>query len=125
MKPKIKKDPFASLTPGEKAELRAMLESPVYRKMISIVENFKPSPNCANAGSGSRDDFSNERANARLGEIRGWEMHEMALFAAVNTPEQVKSMVEENFPDSGVLGHDDRDLPEPKPLKENQKNASR
>lgn len=118
MKPKIKKDPFAVLTPAEKGELRTMMESKVWKKMVSIIENFKPSPNCSGAGSGTRDSFSNERANARLGEIRGWELHETALFAAINTPETVKNFVEENFPDAGLPGFDDRSPPEPKPLKD-------
>lgn len=122
MKPHIVKDMFARLSPAEKAELRIILESPVYRKMLSIVANFKPSPNCTKAGSSERDAFSNERANARLGELRGWELYEMALFAAINTPEQIEKMAEEEFPDAGLPGFDDRTPPEPKPLKP-KKNA--
>lgn len=114
MRRTIKKDILAVLSPDEKGKLRTMLNSPLYQKALSIAENFKPSCNCANAGSGSRDAFSDGRASVRLGEIRGWEQKEVALFALVSTPTEIKEMIEENFPDSGLLAHDDRPVPKAK-----------
>lgn len=113
----IKKNPFAVLSPEEKGQLRAMLESPVFQKMLSIITCAKPSSNCALAGSGNRDAFSGERATARLGEMRGWELYETALFAAINTPEEISKFVEESFPDSGLPGFDNREPPAPKKVK--------
>lgn len=98
--------PLEELTPKEKAELRGFMESKAYQKLLSIVECYKPSPNCSNAGSGPRDAFSNERANARLGEIRGWELHTTALFAALLPPKKVQEVLTETFPDAGMPLHE-------------------
>lgn len=101
--PDLSAERIAELTPQEIAEIRAFLSSASWQKALRIINRKKPSPNCAGAGSTQRDAFSNERANARLGEIRGWEMHEMAIFAAffeIPKPPPVESA---DFPDTGNL----------------------
>ncbi len=100
---RIKKDLLGKLTAQEKEQLRVILESPVYQKLLSIAENFRPSPSCSLAGSGTRDAFSDARANARLGEIRGWELHIIALFAVINPPKELAKQIEESYPDAGLL----------------------
>lgn len=100
---RIKKDLIGKLTPTEKAKLRAFMEGPEYQKLLSIAENFRPSPSCSLAGSGSRDAFSDARANARLGEIRGWELHVMAMFSVLTPPKELAKQIEESYPDAGLL----------------------
>lgn len=96
---KVAANPLAVLTPAERQQLRDVMASPAYQKLLSLAENFKPSAHCANAGSGARDAFGNDRANARLGEIRGWDLHVTALFAALNPPEEIKQALQETWPD--------------------------
>lgn len=101
--PDIYNDPFAVLSPEDKARLRGIITDPLYVKMLRIVERYKPSANCDKAGSLSRDEFSNERANARLGEIRGWELHIAACFTALTDTVIRREAPEPSFPNSGAL----------------------
>lgn len=96
-------DPLAILTPQERSELRVFMQKGSYQKLLSISENFRPSSNCPKAGSNERDAFSGERASARLAEMRGWDLHVTALFAALNPPEQIRKQLEETFPDEGRM----------------------
>lgn len=96
-KPDIYADRLAALSPEERAGLRTLLIDPLYLKLLRMVAVFKPSSNCVNCGSTQRDAFSDARANARLGEIRGWEQHEAAILLALNEPPQVKEAARENF----------------------------
>jgi hypothetical protein len=105
-KPEIYADRLAELTPEERAKLRSMLNDPTWMKLLRMVAVFKPSSNVTNGGSGGRDAFSDARANARLGEIRGWELHELAIFLALNEPKEVKQAVQESFPDEGRVDAD-------------------
>lgn len=100
--PEIFADHLAAFTPQELEQLRQLLTSPVYLKLLSIAECMRPSANCMGAGSGQRDAFSNDRANARLAEIRGWDMHKSALFAALN-PKPKRQNLEESFQPAEVL----------------------
>ena len=101
--PEIYNDPLAVMTPEEKQRARSILVDPVYVKLMRIVERYKPSSNCAMAGSGTRDDFSNDRANARLGEIRGWEFHIAAIYRHLSDAPQAKEEVQARYPDSGTM----------------------
>lgn len=100
---KIYADRLARLTPQERDQLRAFISSDLYGKLMSIVECMKPSPNCTGAGSKERDAFSSERANARLAEILGWELHRNSIFMALVEPQAIRTNPEETFPDSGLL----------------------
>lgn len=102
-KPDIFWDRLSLLSPEEKQTLRALLVSPVYVKLLRIVAGKKPSSNCAKTGSGDRDEYSDARANARLGEIRGWEYYEACIFMALLDTPPAREDVEENFPDKGFL----------------------
>jgi len=101
--PDIYYDPLARFTPEEKATLRQILVSPVYVKLLRVVEGFKPSSNCGMAGSTGRDAFSNDRANARLGEIRGWELHIAAIYRALTDAPQPRTETEPSYPLSGTM----------------------
>lgn len=94
--PTIIRDKLAVFSPAELEKIRALLTSPEYLKLLSLAECMKPSANCAGAGAGQRDAFSNDRANARLGEIRGWELHQVALLAAL-APKIARTSTEENY----------------------------
>ena len=96
-KPDIFADRLAQLSPEQKALIRSWLAHPLYAHLMRMVAVFKPSSNVTNGGSGPRDAFSDARCNARLGEIRGWELHEAAIFLALNEPPQVKQAVQEAF----------------------------
>lgn len=102
-KPDIFYDRLARLKPEDKERLRAMLTDPLFVKFLRIVAGDKPSSNCAGAGSHTRDAFSNERANARLGEIRGWELYEFAMFKALHDAPPKPKEADPNYPDTGVL----------------------
>lgn len=102
-KPDIYADRLAKLSPEERGQLRAILTHPLYVKFLRIVAVKKPSANCTGTGSGERDAFSDARANARLGEIRGWELHEFAIFLALNEPAAVKEATKETFPDEAWI----------------------
>lgn len=102
-KPDIYYDRLAKLSPEERAQLRTLLLSPLYVKLLRICAGKKPSPNCNKAGSYDRDEYSDARANARLGEIRGWEFYEACLFMALLDAPAVRSEPEESFPESGFL----------------------
>ena len=101
--PDIYYDRLAQLKPEEKERLRVILVDPLFVKFLRIVAGMKPSANCTDAGSLKRDAFSNERANARLGEIRGWELYELALFKALHDAPQPPREPEATFPDTGLL----------------------
>lgn len=100
-RPDIYADRLSKLSPEERAKIRLTITDPLFVKFLRIVAVFKPSPNCANSGSTSRDAFSDARANARLGEIRGWEFYEAAIFLALNEPPEVRQAAQETFPDEG------------------------
>jgi hypothetical protein len=90
-----------------------MLNNPLFVHLMRIVESQRPSANCAGAGSQTRDAFSDGRASARLGEMRGWDMHKAAIFLALNEPAAIKQAVSEQFqsvdsefaPPNGVRTH--------------------
>ncbi len=91
------------MTPQDLAKIRNFLVSPEWVKFLRVLETAKPSSNISKAGSGERDEFSDARANARLGEIRGWDMHVNAIFLALSEAKEVKRTVQETYPDSGHL----------------------
>ena len=91
------------LSPQEKERIRAFLYGADWLKLSAIVEQMRPSANCTNAGSHGRDAFSNDRANARLGEMRGWDLHKTAIEFAVRTEAPKPLEVEPTFPDEGTL----------------------
>lgn len=97
---------LAVLSAQERAMLRSTLESPLYQKFMRVVACARPSAACSKAGSGDRDAFADARANARLGEIRGWELHEAAIFMALNEPAEIRRAPEDTFPDSGRIDAD-------------------
>lgn len=101
--PHIFYDRLASLKPEERQQLRDVLTSPLWVKFLRIIEGQKPSANCAGAGSQSRDAFSNDRANARLGEIRGWELFQHSMFAALKDAPDRRAEPEDNFPEAGAI----------------------
>ncbi|MDE2102731.1 MAG: hypothetical protein KGL39_36135 [Patescibacteria group bacterium] len=114
-KPAIVHNPFDVLTPKEKEWCRATLTDKTYLKMMGIVQKFRPSSSCPVAGSHKRDAFSNERANARLAEMRGWDTYETALFAVLSDAPLPRTHVEEAFPDAGRVDANWGKLPdEPK-----------
>lgn len=96
-KPDIYAERLSRLSPEQRARLRGMLLDPLYVHFLRIVAGFKPSSNVSKGGSGDRDQFSDARCNARLGEIRGWELYEAAIFLALNEPPQIKQQAEEVF----------------------------
>lgn len=101
--PHIFADRLAKLTPEERHELRTMLTSKTFIKLCRIVECMKPSAHIKNGGSGDRDQFSDARTNARLGELRGWELYQGALFLAISEPLAIKTAAAETFPDSARI----------------------
>ena len=105
-RPAIVHNPFDVLTPKDKEWCRATLTNSTYLKMMGIVQKFRPSSYCPMAGSSKRDPFSNERANSRLAEMRGWDSYETALFAVLSDTPIVKAAPEESFPDSGRIDSD-------------------
>lgn len=112
-KPEIVHNPFSVLNPKELAELRVLLTHPHFLKLLGIVQKFRPSSNCTHAGSGTRDAFSNERANARLAEMRGWDAYQAALFAALAEKTMKQLVAEATYPDSGRLDHRFGEIPSP------------
>lgn len=101
--PSIYADRLERLKPDELAQIRSFLSSPVWARFLRVVACKKPSSNVANAGSTARDEFSDARANARLGEIRGWELYEFAIFLALSEPKEIKKEIEATYPDSGTM----------------------
>lgn len=102
-KPDIYFDPLARLGPEEKQKLRGLITDPTYLKLMRIIEAFRPSSNVPKAGTGDRDAFSNDRANFRLGEQRGWDLHITAIFAALNDAPQRQTTTEANYPASAAI----------------------
>ena len=101
--PDIHYDPFASLGPQDKEWLRGVIVDPRYVKMLRIIQKWRPSSNCKLGGSGDRDAFSNERAAIRLGEMRGWDAYEVAIFGVLTDRPAAKATVTESFPESGAV----------------------
>jgi hypothetical protein len=104
--PDIHYDPFATLGPDDKAWLRGVLVDPRYVRMLRIIQRWRPSSNCKLAGSNDRDAFSNERASARLAEMRGWDAYEMAIFQVLTDKPASKASVEPSYPESGAIDAD-------------------
>lgn len=98
-RPIIFADQIAVLSAQEKAHLRNLLNDPIFVKMMNIAEAKKPP--CAGGlmGSKDRDQFSDSRSNTRLAEIRGWELHKTAMFAALIAEPPPRAHLEETFPD--------------------------
>jgi len=119
MPPKLKETPFiyadrlAKLSPEDRAELRKILTSPLWIKLMRIAETLKPSPFCEKGGSRDRDEFSDARTNARLGEIRGWEQMQASLFLAIQEPKDVRTAAAETFPDSAKIDAQWGQIPQP------------
>jgi len=101
IRPKIVFNPFSKLAPKEKEWLRATLTDPRYIKLLGIVQQYRPASKCAKAGSKDRDEFSNERAAARLSEMCGWDLYETAIFAVLTDVPELKPQPEASFPDTG------------------------
>ncbi len=91
------KGELSDLSPQEVAELRAILTSPVWLKLDAIIQTAKPSPHAANMGSTSRDEFSNDRANAKLGEMRGWELFRAAIYSSIMPRKERRAPAKENY----------------------------
>ena len=113
-RPTIVRNPFAVLTPKDKEYLRGVLTNPTYLKMMGIIQKFRPSSSCKMAGSRERDQFANERANARLAEMRGWDAYEVAIFAILSDTPLPKAPEEASYPDSGRLDADWGKVPQTK-----------
>lgn len=99
--PHVYADRLAKLTAEERGELRTVLTSKTFIKLLRICECMKPSAHIKNGGSGDRDQFSDARTNARLGELRGWELYQAAIFLAISEPAAIKSSASETYPDAG------------------------
>lgn len=96
-------DRMTELGAQEIDQIRRFVGSVAYEKYLRAVSAFKPSANCGQAGSGTRDQFSNERAAARLAEMRGWELHEAALHNLLFTVEMTEAAPLAEFPDAGLM----------------------
>ncbi len=94
--PQILADRLAQLSPTELEAIRKILTSPTYLKLLSMAECMKPSANVAGGMASQRDAFSDSRANTRLAEIRGWEMHNAAILAAI-APKVAKETLSEDW----------------------------
>jgi hypothetical protein len=113
-RPAIHYDPFAALGPTEKEWLRGVLVDPRYVKMLNICQRSRPSSVCKMGGSFERDAFSNERAAIRLGEMRGWDLYEVAIFGVLTDRPAPKATVDTTFPESGAIDANWGKLPEQK-----------
>lgn len=109
-------NPFLILTPNDKAKLRVMLVDPSFVKLLGACQKLRPSANCALAGSKQRDQFSNERAQARLSEMHGWDLFQTAIFAVLSEEAMRRAVIPANYPDSGRVdaGFGEIVSPEPK-----------
>lgn len=94
--PDVVPDANGVLSTTEVDAIRRIFAMPEYVKLVAIAERYRPSANLSWAGSGNRDAFSDARANARLGEIRGWELYRAAFVAAL-TPPRPREHIVENF----------------------------
>lgn len=112
--PDIHFDPFAALGPQDKEWLRVMLVDARYVKMLRIIQKWRPSSNCKMGGSGERDAFSNERAAIRLGEMRGWDAYEVAIFQVLTDRPLPKPAAEASYPESGRVDANWGETPEQK-----------
>ena len=99
--PTVSFNPFEGLTPKDKEWLRSVITAPVFVKFMGMMEQFRPGSTCKLAGTGERDAFSNERAGIRLGEMRGWDLSKVAMFAVLNEKALKQLQVEATYPDSG------------------------
>ena len=97
--PHIYAERIKKLSPEQLGKIREFLSSPEWVLFLRVIASAKPSPNVANGGSHLRDAFSDARTNARLGEIRGWELYETAIFMALMEPKEIKKALAEEYPD--------------------------
>lgn len=111
--PAVVAHPLLTLTPKEKEWLRETLTNPAFVKLLSVAQSFRPSANCNLGGSRERDAFSNERAAIRLGEMRGWDLYQVALFAVLSEKAVRRLNVEANYPDSGRVDANFGEIPSP------------
>lgn len=96
-------DRMTMLSVQDKQQVRDFVSSKLFETYLRAVSAYKPSANCGNAGSGSRDEFSNDRAASRLSEMRGWELHEAALHGILYDAEKPDYQPEPEYPDSGQM----------------------
>jgi hypothetical protein len=101
--PHVYLDRMEKLSPVDLAKIRTFLTSPEWVRFLRVIAANKPSSNVAGGGSRDRDAFSDARTNARLGEIRGWELYEHAIFLALNEPKAIRKAPEEDYPEAGLL----------------------
>jgi hypothetical protein len=111
-RPDIYNDPLLAMSPEDKNQLRTILVSPVYVKLMRFVERYRPSSNCPKAGTQDRDQFSNDRANARLAEMRGWDLHVASIFSALSDVTLSKTETEPTYPDNAALNIGPKEIKE-------------
>ena len=99
--PDIVFNPFDKLSPKEKEDARVLVTSALYVKILSMAQAFRPSSVCKLGGSTDRDAFSNERAAIRLGEMRGWDLYQAAIFTLLTDKPKPPSIDQPTYPDSG------------------------
>lgn len=101
--PAVAFNPFDQLSAEDKKWLREVLTDRRYLRMLGLAQKFRPSANCAKAGSTERDQFSNERAAARLSEMLGWALYETAIFAVLQDKLPSRPAPSVNYPHSGTI----------------------
>jgi hypothetical protein len=103
--PVIYFDPRAVLTPEEKSELRILLSSRAYIKLLTVAAGMRPSTAGQGLGSRERDAFSDSRAAHRLSEMRGWDLYQLAIFSVLQDKPLPRALVPDSFPDEGTFQH--------------------
>jgi hypothetical protein len=89
----------APLTLEERSELRKIIISPLFQKVIANAHTRKPS--VVPKGTGTLgSEYCEQIATNRLHQLQGWEMFEAALFSQAETsvPAQ-RSNVQEKYND--------------------------
>ena len=111
--PDVVFNPFDKLSPKEKADARAMITSPLFVKLISMAQIYRPSSVCKLGGSVDRDAYSNERAAIRLGEMRGWDLYQQAIFTLLTDRPKPLSIDQPTYPESGRVDARFGEIPSP------------
>lgn len=83
--------------PSDRAKLRQWLKDPVTQLALGIVESQLPS--IMQAGLSGTVEERRYSAEKRLLQLQGWYSYRNTLLGVDYTPEQIKQMIEETYPE--------------------------
>lgn len=92
--------PPPPLTTEERQQLRAMFDSPVFRRALELARQSAPA--LFHQGGEFAGEHGVQNAANRLFQLQGWALFRAALLMQSADPSPKRSVPHESFPDAGL-----------------------